>query len=191
MNLICLSRVELVAAHASVPSTEVCLGILLLWSILDHSLPTAVSIALKWGKCKPLTHECTEKCTDPEMNVCTWLRGVFSCSCITVLPGIARVLLSKMYQLFISSLCRYRVNREVCFQGSMLLRSLKTYVFLMFPYRHIMCLHLYLMEPQIASAILAKIGRPICSRLIGPFLCILYAVNISHCEFKLVIVVFK
>ena len=40
------------------------------------------------------THSTTEH---PE-NVCTWLREVSSCSCLTVLPGPAWVLLSKTYK---------------------------------------------------------------------------------------------
>ena len=40
------------------------------------------------------------RCTEGEINVCTWLREISSCSCLTVLPGPAWVLLSKKYILF-------------------------------------------------------------------------------------------
>ena len=36
-----------------------------------------------------------ESFTEGEINVCTWLREIYSCSCLTVLPGPAWVLLSK------------------------------------------------------------------------------------------------
>ena len=36
--------------------------------------------------------------TEGEIKVCTWLREISSCSCLTVLPGPAWVLLSKIYK---------------------------------------------------------------------------------------------
>ena len=38
--------------------------------------------------------------TEGKIKVCTWLREISSCSCLTVLPGPAWVLLSKKYILF-------------------------------------------------------------------------------------------
>ena len=38
--------------------------------------------------------------TEHPEKVCTWLREISSCSCLTVLPGPAWVLLSKKYILF-------------------------------------------------------------------------------------------
>ena len=37
-------------------------------------------------------------CTEGEIKVCTWLREISSCSCLTILPGPAWVLLSKTYK---------------------------------------------------------------------------------------------
>ena len=37
-------------------------------------------------------------CTEGEIKVCTWLREISSCSCLTVLPCPAWVLLSKTYK---------------------------------------------------------------------------------------------
>ena len=36
--------------------------------------------------------------TEGEIKVCTWLREISSCSCLTILPGPAWVLLSKTYK---------------------------------------------------------------------------------------------
>ena len=38
-----------------------------------------------------------DHCTERQIKVCTWSREISSCSCLTVLPGPARVLLSKTY----------------------------------------------------------------------------------------------
>ena len=45
-------------------------------------------------------HFSPKNCTEHPENVCTWLRDISSCSCLTVLPGPAWVLLSKKYILF-------------------------------------------------------------------------------------------
>ena len=42
--------------------------------------------------------------TEGEIKVCTWLREICSCSCLTVLPGPAWVLLNKICKEYISSL---------------------------------------------------------------------------------------
>ena len=58
-----------------------------------------------YGK-KPVAMDalCPERmlrpCTEHPEKVCTWLREISSCSCLTVLPGPAWVLLSKKYILF-------------------------------------------------------------------------------------------
>ena len=44
------------------------------------------------------------KSTEGEIKVCTWLREISSCSCLTVLPGPAWVLLSKTNQPLFSPL---------------------------------------------------------------------------------------
>ena len=70
----------------------------------------AVIVPTKWdifGAASGL--RCTE---DPE-NVCTWLREVSSCSCLTVLPGPAWVLLSKKYILFPGALYLRRWAQNV------------------------------------------------------------------------------
>ena len=41
-----------------------------------------------------------EATTEPPEKVCTWLREICSCSCLTVLPGPVWVLLNKIYILF-------------------------------------------------------------------------------------------
>ena len=41
-------------------------------------------------------------CTEPEIMVCTWLGELCYCSCLPVLPGLARVLLSYVLHTFIS-----------------------------------------------------------------------------------------
>ena len=42
--------------------------------------------------------------TEGKLKVCTWLREISSCSCLTVLPGPAWVLLSKTYKPFFAPL---------------------------------------------------------------------------------------
>ena len=44
------------------------------------------------------------KSTGPPEKVCTWFREISSCSCLTVLPGPAWVLLSKICKDFFSAL---------------------------------------------------------------------------------------
>ena len=48
--------------------------------------------------------------TEGEIEVCTWLREISSCSCLTVLPGPAWVLLSKTKQTFISPSVQFQVG---------------------------------------------------------------------------------
>ena len=36
-------------------------------------------------------------CTEPGIKACTWLQEITSCSCLTVLPGPAYLLLNKIY----------------------------------------------------------------------------------------------
>ena len=48
-----------------------------------------------------------EVCTEGEIKVCTWLREISSCSCLTVLPGPAWVLLSKTYKPLFPPLYTY------------------------------------------------------------------------------------
>ena len=43
-------------------------------------------------------------CTETNKEACTWLRKFCSCSCLTALPGLAWVLLSKIYTPFCSPL---------------------------------------------------------------------------------------
>ena len=45
--------------------------------------------------------------TEGEIKVCTWLREISSCSCLTVLPGPAWVLLSKTYKPLFPPLYTY------------------------------------------------------------------------------------
>ena len=39
-----------------------------------------------------------DHCTEMRFNLCTWLGEIYSCSCLTVLPGPAWVLLNKIYK---------------------------------------------------------------------------------------------
>ena len=43
-------------------------------------------------------------CAEGKIKVCTWLREISSCSCLTVLPGPAWVLLSKTYKPLVTPL---------------------------------------------------------------------------------------
>ena len=51
-------------------------------------------------------------CTEPNKKACTWLREFCSCSCLTALPGLAWVLLSKIYISFCSPLYNPHKGRE-------------------------------------------------------------------------------
>ena len=52
-------------------------------------------------------------CTEGEIKVCTWLREISSCSCLTVLPGPAWVLLSKTCKpLFTPLYMRFSTQRD-------------------------------------------------------------------------------
>ena len=48
---------------------------------------------------------CQKICTEPIKSLGTWLRAISSCSCLTVLPGPAWVLLSKICKDIFPQLC--------------------------------------------------------------------------------------
>ena len=60
---------------------------------------------------KSLILSCGVYTEHPE-NVCMWLREISSCSCLTVLPGPAWVLLSKIYTLFPGALYIVYLRRQ-------------------------------------------------------------------------------
>ena len=63
----------------------------------------AEEVCRAFDKCETRPHSerfCDIALTEHPENVCTWLREISSCSCLTVLPGPAWVLLSKKYILF-------------------------------------------------------------------------------------------
>ena len=57
-----------------------------------------------------LREPCLLCITEGEIKVCTWLREISSCSCLTVLPGPAWLLLNKICILFLGPL--YTVQRN-------------------------------------------------------------------------------
>ena len=64
-----------------------------------------------WALCVRGSRQCSAENTEGEIKVCTWLREICSCSCLTVLPGPAWVLLSKTCKpLFAPLYCRARAH---------------------------------------------------------------------------------
>ena len=55
--------------------------------------------------------------TETNKKACTWLREFCSCSCLTALPGLAWVLLSKIYITFCSPLYLAEFQNTSFFQG--------------------------------------------------------------------------
>ena len=52
--------------------------------------------------------------TEGKIKVCTWLREISSCSCLTELPGPARVLLSKTNKPLLTPLyCIHRSSQPI------------------------------------------------------------------------------
>ena len=69
--------------------------------ILPHSLPTT-HLSLRY--------------TERQIKVCTWLREISSCSCLTVLSGSAWVLLSKTYKPLFAPLYNFSlVHLQITF----------------------------------------------------------------------------
>ena len=59
-----------------------------------------ISVVWGWDLCT----KCVEQVQRLTKKACTWLRGFCSCSCLTALPALAWVLLSKIYIPFCSPL---------------------------------------------------------------------------------------
>ena len=53
-----------------------------------------------------------DKSTDTNKKACKWLREFCSCSCLTALPGLAWVLLNKIYIPFCSPLYRHETEAK-------------------------------------------------------------------------------
>ena len=65
----------------------------------SRDFPTKTWLCMRFSE-----HLFTNEHTEHPDNVCMWLREISYCSCLTVLPGSACVLLSKKYILFPGSL---------------------------------------------------------------------------------------
>ena len=86
------------------------------WAVVDAIAMSAQLLYLESGKVHQVSSiemsqlqnfKAVASTEHPE-NVCTGLREISSCSCLTVLPGPAWVLLSKKYILFPGALYRDR-----------------------------------------------------------------------------------